>query len=83
MASLVIGSVGVALLLVGFVLNLLRWTTERSVLYLLLNVVGSLMAAWYAWAGNSVPFVILESVWGGAALVRLVGVMLVGTPSET
>lgn len=71
MSPLLIGSIGVGLLLLGFVLNLTRVLTERSVLYLLLNVVGSFLAAWYAYTGNSVPFVILELTWGGAALFRL------------
>jgi hypothetical protein len=72
MVPLVIGSVGVGLLLLAFVLNLLRKISERSRLYLLMNLIGALMAAWYALAGGLLPFVILEGTWAAAALVRLV-----------
>lgn len=73
MSPLVVGSIGVFLLLLAFVLNLIRVVSERSPTYLLMNIVGSGLAAWYAWAGGSIPFVVLEAVWGLAALIRLVG----------
>ncbi len=72
MASMIIGSCGVGLLLLAFVLNMTRRLTENSPAYLLMNLLGAGMAAWYAFAGGVIPFVILEIVWGGAALVRLV-----------
>ena len=72
MSPLWIGSIGVGVLLVAFVLNLLRILSEKSPTYLLLNLVGSFMAGWYAWTGGIIPFVILEGMWGLTALVRLV-----------
>ena len=72
MSPIIIGSLGVALLLLAFVLNLMRRLAEDSVLYLLLNFVGALLAAWYAWQGRIIPFVVLEAVWAGSALVRLI-----------
>lgn len=71
MLPLIIGSVGVGILLLAFVLNLVQKLSERSVVYLLLNFFGSSLAAWYAWIGGIIPFVVLEVVWGGAALIRL------------
>ena len=76
MPPVVIGSIGVALLLVAFALNLLRKLSERSIPYLLMNIVGALLAAWYAWAGGALPFVILEAVWALTALVRLIMVLM-------
>ena len=76
MPPVVIGSIGVALLLVAFALNLLRKLSERSIPYLLMNIVGALLAASYAWAGGAVPFVILEAVWALTALVRLIMVLM-------
>ena len=70
--ELVIGSIGVGILLLAFVLNILRVFSERHPVYLLMNVVGSGLAAWYAWAEYNLPFIVLEIVWGGVALVRLV-----------
>ncbi len=71
MSPVVIGSFGVTLLLAAFGLNLLRKLSERSVVYLLMNIIGAMLAAWYAWDGGAVPFVILEFVWALTALVRL------------
>lgn len=72
MSPLWIGSLGVAILLIAFVLNLMKLLSERSAVYLLCNMVGSLMAGWYAWQDQIIPFVVLEIIWGMAALVRLV-----------
>jgi len=72
MSALWIGSLGVAILLIAFVLNLMNILSERSSTYLLANMIGSLMAGWYAWTDQIIPFVILEAIWGGVALVRLV-----------
>ena len=68
----IVGSVGVALLLVAFVLNMLKKLHESHWLYLAMNAVGSLMAMYYAIVGENVPFIILEATWGLAALVRLI-----------
>ncbi len=72
MLPVIIGSLGVGLLLLAFVLNLLKKVHESHPVYLIMNVTGAGLAAWYAWAGGVYPFVILESVWGAAALVRLI-----------
>lgn len=78
MLSLVIGSAGVGLLLLAFGLNLVRKLSENSPVYLIMNIIGALMAAWYGLDGNVIPFVILELVWAAAAIVRLVLVMKKG-----
>ena len=72
MFDLIIGSVGVAVLLIAFVLNLTRYLHEHHPAYLLMNIIGSGLAAWYALAASNVPFVVLEAVWGGAAIIRLI-----------
>jgi uncharacterized membrane protein len=80
MSSLLIGSIGVGLLLVAFALNLLKRLTESSPLYLAMNIVGAAMAAWYAFEGNAIPFVVLELVWAMSALIRLILVIKKGSP---
>ncbi|NOY88523.1 MAG: hypothetical protein GXO93_03910 [FCB group bacterium] len=80
MFSLIIGCFGVGLLLVAFGLNLLKKVTEKSPSYLIMNIIGSLMAAWYAFDGRIIPFVILELIWALAAFIRLVSVMKKGSP---
>lgn len=71
MTSEIIGSAGVGLLLLAFVLNLVRKLSERSRVYLLMNLLGAGMSAWYALDGNLLPFVVLEGVWASVALVKL------------
>ncbi len=71
--GLIIGSVGVFFLLLAFMLNLSGRLSERSKLYLTMNVIGAAMAAWYAWVGSVIPFVLLESTWAAVSLYRLFG----------
>ena len=83
MSPELIGSLGVSLLLLAFVLNLARRLSERHPVYLLMNVLGCALAAWYAWVGQQVPFVVLETVWGVAALLKLLLVTIKKAPAET
>jgi len=81
MSPELIGSVGVGLLLVAFVLNLARKLSERHPLYLIMNVLGCALAAWYAWVGEQIPFVVLETVWGAAAVIKLAMVAKTKAPA--
>ena len=67
----IIGSLGVTLLLLAFLLNVGRRLNEQSRLYLWMNILGSALAAAYAAMTGSIPFVILETAWCLAALYRL------------
>lgn len=71
MATL-IGSVGVALLLLAFVLNLLKLLRADARLYMSLNLVGAALACYSSYLIEFVPFVVLEGVWAAAALFALV-----------
>lgn len=70
-----VGILGVLLLLLAFALNLSEKISERDARYLLMNFVGAGLAAVYAALTGSIPFVLLESVWSVAALVRFVQTM--------
>lgn len=70
--STVVGSLGVALLLGAFVLNVARVLRADSVPYLALNAIGAGLAGWSAWLIDFMPFVILEGTWAAAAIVGLV-----------
>jgi hypothetical protein len=67
-----IASVGVALILIAFVLNLAGVMGRGSRAYLLLNLVGALLACLSSVLITFIPFVILEAVWAAAALIGLV-----------
>jgi hypothetical protein len=66
-----IASLGVALILIAFVLNLAGALDRASRLYLLFNLLGALLACLSSILISFLPFVILEGVWALAALVGL------------
>lgn len=66
------GSLGVALLLVAFVLNLFRVMSSEGAPYLLLNFLGAALACYSSYMIRFPPFVLLEFIWATAALVSLV-----------
>jgi len=81
-SPLLIGSVGVGLLLAAFVLNVLKRLDENGSAYLVMNTIGAGLSCYYAWVSGIIPFVVLEGVWAGAALVRLIFVWTKkGSPS--
>ena len=67
-----IGSVGVALLLVAFVLNLAKRLPSSAATYTVLNFVGAGLACYSSYLIDFLPFVVLEGVWSLAALASLV-----------
>jgi hypothetical protein len=71
MANL-IGTIGVALLLAAFVLNLLNVLRADGLVYSLLNLVGAGLACYASWVISFIPFVVLEGVWAAAAAYALV-----------
>jgi hypothetical protein len=68
-----IGSAGVALLLLAFLLNLGRVLSPQSYPYTALNFAGASLAGYASYLIGFVPFVILEGTWAvvaAAALIR-------------
>jgi hypothetical protein len=66
-----IGSLGVALLLVAFLLNLVRVLSTESYPYTALNLAGASLAGYASYLIGFVPFVILEGTWAVVAAVAL------------
>ena len=62
-----IGTIGVGMLLVAFVLNQRRAISEHSRPFLAMNLVGALMCGYSAWLVRFMPFVVLETVWAMVA----------------
>ena len=67
----VIGSAGVALLLLAFFLNLRGLLHADRRLYRALNFVGAGMACYASWLIGFMPFVVLEGTWCAVAAVAL------------
>lgn len=70
--SVLIGSTGVLLLLLAFILNLFKILKTSSFIYSFLNFLGAGIACYASVLIDFIPFVILEMVW---ALVGLWGMI--------
>ena len=66
-----VGSIGVAMLLGAFALNLLGHMARESVAYALLNIVGAGLATIASWLITYWPFIILEGTWCIVSLIAL------------
>jgi uncharacterized protein with PQ loop repeat len=75
--SEIMGSLGVAILLLAFLLNMLKIIKTESLSYLLLNFIGAGLACFASWLIPFFPFVILEGVWAVVSLVSLVRYFIV------
>ncbi|MES3019469.1 MAG: hypothetical protein V4721_16900 [Bacteroidota bacterium] len=75
----ILGSIGVTLLLIAFLLNLKHLLSNESKWYIMLNIVGAALCGYSAYLIKFYPFVILESVWVVAAFSSL----LKRVPRET
>ena len=67
-----LGSIGVALLLAAFLLNLAEVLRSDELPYLGLNAVGAGLACYSSYLIAFVPFVVLEGTWATVALVGIV-----------
>ncbi len=70
-SSDIIASIGVAILLIAFLLNLLKKLSQDSAGYSILNMIGAGFACYASWMIHFWPFVVLEGVWCLAATVSL------------
>ncbi|HWG90061.1 MAG TPA: hypothetical protein VNZ52_04350 [Candidatus Thermoplasmatota archaeon] len=68
----VVGSVGLILLLTGFILNAMKRLDSAGYPYHWLNFLGSGILGWYAWVKESWVFLPLEIVWAAVALVAII-----------
>jgi len=68
----IIGSVGVFILLLAFVLNLLNKLSRESLVYILMNVIGGALACFASYLIHYVPFIILEGVWTLVSVIAFV-----------
>jgi len=71
-----VGIVGLLLILVAFALNLSHKLTVKSRIYNWMNVLGSACLAYYSWFLGSIPFFVLQIVWGLLSLTKLIHLRL-------
>lgn len=63
-----IGSIGVAILLIAFVLILINKISKNGMTYLFMNFIGSGLAGVASYLIHYTPFIILEGAWMFASL---------------
>ena len=71
-AGEICGSLGVALLLFAFLMNLLKKWPQNSWPYIILNIAGAGLACISSLLIHFVPFIILEGVWAAVSIAALV-----------
>ena len=71
----VVGSIGVGLLLLAYLLNLIKRASQSSRLYATLNVVGAGLACYSSYLIGFVPFIILEGVWLVVSAIALINLL--------
>lgn len=72
----VIGSLGVSLLLIAFLLNLFRFMRAEGYPYMVFNFVGAALACYSSYLINFMPFVVLEGTWAAVAAIAVFRKML-------
>jgi hypothetical protein len=70
--STIIGSLGVTLLLIAFFLNLFKFISQESSLYILLNIIGAGLSCYASVLISYMPFIILEATWCLVAVAAFV-----------
>ena len=68
----IIGSIGVALVLIAYFLNTERLIPVNGKLFYVVNIFGAVLACYASWLIGYWPFVILEGTW---TLVSIYGLM--------
>ncbi len=67
-----IGSAGVFLILLAYVLNVVGKTDRDQLAFILLNLIGAALACLASVLLGYLPFIILEGAWAAVSLVALV-----------
>ena len=72
-----VGSIGVALMLLAYLLSLIKRVSQDSRIYTTLNVVGAGLACYSSYLISFIPFIILEGVWFVVSAIALIKLFVV------
>jgi len=76
MDPIILGIIGVAFILVGFLLDEFNTPVNQdSESYQILNIVGSGFLAYYSYILGSIPFIVLNAVWFIASFYKLTRIL--------
>lgn len=68
----VLGALGVFLILLAYFFNLYKKIETGSLLYILMNLAGAILAFLSSMMIHSLPFMVLEGTWAAVSLVALI-----------
>lgn len=68
----VLGSIGVAILLLAFLMNLLQKWKQDSLPYIFCNIIGAALSCASSIVIRFFPFIILEAVWMLVSIFALI-----------
>ena len=66
-----IGFIGVFLILLAYVLNIKSVLKTTDLLFILLNLIGAILACLASILLNYIPFIILEGIWALTSFIAL------------
>jgi len=72
MNTTLLGATGAAIVLLGFIMNQLKYWDEKELRYEVCNFLGSILLILYAIILKSYPFIVLNTIW---ALFSLKGII--------
>jgi len=67
----IIGTIGVAIVLLAYFLSILKIISPTSAMYYFTNFLGAALACYASLLIQYFPFVILEGTWSGISLIAL------------
>ena len=70
----ILATIGVIILLIGFLLNLFNRLKADDKLYAWLNFLGAAVCCYASFLIRFYPFIVLEAIWAFVALTSLFGV---------
>jgi hypothetical protein len=68
MQVLYIGFLGMAMILIAFIMNQLHRWHDDDLIYDSFNAIGALLMVYYSFTISSYPFLILNAVWAAVSL---------------
>jgi len=74
----IIGTIGVALILIAYFLNTERLIPVNGKLFYVINIIGAALACYASFLINYWPFVILEGAWTLVSVYGLMRTMRIG-----
>jgi hypothetical protein len=72
----IIGTIGVGMILLAYILNIFSWIKKEGRLFFVMNIMGAGLACYASVLINYVPFMILEGVWCVVSIAGLVKLLL-------